>query len=43
VFHVKHLDQLDLDVIWQPFTQQAEWAPLVIARRDGDYLATFKI
>jgi adenosylmethionine-8-amino-7-oxononanoate aminotransferase len=38
VFHVKRLEQLDREVLWHPFTQQAEWAPLVIARGDGNYL-----
>jgi adenosylmethionine---8-amino-7-oxononanoate aminotransferase len=38
MFHVKRLEQLDREVLWHPFTQQAEWEPLVIARGDGNYL-----
>ncbi|HEX7840043.1 MAG TPA: adenosylmethionine--8-amino-7-oxononanoate transaminase [Kofleriaceae bacterium] len=29
---------LDLQVMWHPFTQMAEWEPLVIASGDGNYL-----
>jgi adenosylmethionine-8-amino-7-oxononanoate aminotransferase len=32
---LKHLDQ---QVMWHPFTQMAEWDPLVIASGDGNYL-----
>jgi len=32
---MKHLDQ---QVMWHPFTQMAEWDPLVIASGDGNYL-----
>jgi adenosylmethionine-8-amino-7-oxononanoate aminotransferase len=32
---LKHLDQ---QVMWHPFTQMAEWEPLVIAGGDGNYL-----
>jgi hypothetical protein len=29
---------LDRQVMWHPFTQMAEWEPLVIAAGDGNYL-----
>lgn len=32
---LRHLDQ---QVMWHPFTQMAEWDPLVIASGDGNYL-----
>jgi adenosylmethionine-8-amino-7-oxononanoate aminotransferase len=32
------LRQLDHQVMWHPFTQMAEWDPLVIASGDGNYL-----
>ncbi|MEO8843232.1 MAG: adenosylmethionine--8-amino-7-oxononanoate transaminase [Kofleriaceae bacterium] len=32
------LVELDRTVLWHPFTQMADWAPLVIARGDGNYL-----
>jgi adenosylmethionine-8-amino-7-oxononanoate aminotransferase len=32
------LQQLDQRVMWHPFTQMAEWSPLVIAAGDGNYL-----
>lgn len=32
------LRQLDQQVMWHPFTQMAEWTPLVIASGDGNYL-----
>jgi adenosylmethionine-8-amino-7-oxononanoate aminotransferase len=32
------LEQLDQRVLWHPFTQMAEWSPLVIASGDGNYL-----
>jgi adenosylmethionine-8-amino-7-oxononanoate aminotransferase len=32
------LRRLDQRVMWHPFTQMAEWAPLVIASGDGSYL-----
>jgi adenosylmethionine-8-amino-7-oxononanoate aminotransferase len=32
------LKQLDHQVMWHPFTQMAEWDPLVIAAADGNYL-----
>ena len=32
------LDALDRQVLWHPFTQMAEWAPLVIARGEGSFL-----
>ncbi len=35
---MNHLAELDLRVLWHPFTQMAEWSPLVIARGDGNYL-----
>src|ERR1044071_3055967 len=33
-----NLAQLDQQVMWHPFTQMAEWTPLVIASGDGHYL-----
>ena len=35
---MKRLEQIDREVLWHPFTQQAEWSPLVIARGEGNYL-----
>jgi adenosylmethionine-8-amino-7-oxononanoate aminotransferase len=35
---VSELAELDRRVLWHPFTQQSEWAPLVIARGEGNYL-----
>jgi adenosylmethionine-8-amino-7-oxononanoate aminotransferase len=35
---VKQLDDLDKQVLWHPFTQMAEWTPLVIAAGDGNFL-----
>src|SRR5438093_12832163 len=32
------LSDLDKRVLWHPFTQMGEWAPLVIAEGDGNYL-----
>ncbi len=32
------LEALDQQVLWHPFTQMAEWQPLVIASGDGNYL-----
>jgi adenosylmethionine---8-amino-7-oxononanoate aminotransferase len=32
------LEQLDQEVLWHPFTQQAEWAPLVIDHGEGNFL-----
>src|ERR1700753_4297069 len=32
------LEQLDREVMWHPFTQMGEWAPLVIAAAEGNYL-----
>lgn len=32
------LQQLDHQVMWHPFTQMAEWSPLVIAAAEGNYL-----
>ncbi|HWO18386.1 MAG TPA: adenosylmethionine--8-amino-7-oxononanoate transaminase [Kofleriaceae bacterium] len=32
------LEDLDRRVMWHPFTQMAEWEPLVIERGDGNYL-----
>src|SRR4051812_23740782 len=31
-------DELDRKYVWHPFTQMAEWQPLVIAGGDGNYL-----
>ena len=33
-----NLAELDQRVLWHPFTQMAEWAPLVIAKGDGNFL-----
>ncbi len=35
---MKYLEDLDRHVMWHPFTQMAEWSPLVIERGDGNYL-----
>lgn len=35
---MKHLADLDSRVLWHPFTQMAEWSPLVIAGGEGNYL-----
>jgi adenosylmethionine-8-amino-7-oxononanoate aminotransferase len=35
---VSTLEDLDRQVMWHPFTQMAEWAPLVIERGEGNYL-----
>lgn len=32
------LKQLDRQVMWHPFTQMAEWSPLVIAAGEGNYV-----
>lgn len=32
------LEELDKRVLWHPFTQMAEWEPLVIESGDGNYL-----
>lgn len=32
------LEELDRKVMWHPFTQMAEWEPLVIERGEGNYL-----
>ena len=32
------LVELDQKVLWHPFTQMADWDPLVIARGEGNYL-----
>ncbi len=32
------LEELDRRVLWHPFTQQAEWEPLVIERGEGNFL-----
>jgi adenosylmethionine---8-amino-7-oxononanoate aminotransferase len=37
-FHVEQLDRLDRQVLWHPFTQQAEWEPLVIVGGDGNFV-----
>lgn len=34
----KDLEDLDQRVMWHPFTQMAEWDPLVIERGEGSYL-----
>jgi adenosylmethionine-8-amino-7-oxononanoate aminotransferase len=34
----RELVDLDRRVLWHPFTQMAEWSPLVIARGEGNYL-----
>jgi adenosylmethionine-8-amino-7-oxononanoate aminotransferase len=35
---MSELTDLDLKVTWHPFTQMAEWSPLVIARGEGNWL-----
>ena len=35
---MKRLEDLDKRVLWHPFTQMAEWSPLVIASGDGSFL-----
>src|SRR5438067_12100454 len=35
------LADLDRRVMWHPFTQMAEWDPLVIASGDGSFLVDF--
>ncbi|MBL9015353.1 MAG: aminotransferase class III-fold pyridoxal phosphate-dependent enzyme, partial [Myxococcales bacterium] len=35
---MSELADLDQRVLWHPFTQQAEWDPLVIARGEGSFL-----
>src|SRR3954469_10503797 len=35
---MRDLKQLDQRVMWHPFTQMAEWRPLMIASGDGNYL-----
>lgn len=35
---MSELEELDQRVLWHPFTQQAEWAPLVIERGEGNFL-----
>ncbi|MBA3460969.1 MAG: adenosylmethionine--8-amino-7-oxononanoate transaminase [Deltaproteobacteria bacterium] len=35
---MSELSDLDRRVLWHPFTQQAEWTPLVIAGGDGSFL-----
>lgn len=35
---MSELADLDQRVLWHPFTQQAEWNPLVIARGEGSFL-----
>lgn len=35
---MSELEDLDRRVSWHPFTQMAHWAPLVIARGEGNYL-----
>lgn len=35
---MSELTDLDHRVLWHPFTQQSEWAPLVIARGEGSFL-----
>jgi len=37
-FHVESLSELDKRVLWHPFTQQAEWEPLIISHGEGNYL-----
>ena len=34
----RDLATLDREVLWHPFTQMAEWSPLVIAGGDGNFL-----
>ena len=36
--HSTDLAALDKRVLWHPFTQMAEWSPLVIAAGDGNFL-----
>ncbi len=35
---MSELTDLDQQVLWHPFTQMAEWSPLVIARAEGSFL-----
>lgn len=35
---MSELSDLDQRVLWHPFTQMAEWSPLVIARGEGSFL-----
>ena len=35
---MEKLEELDKQVLWHPFTQMAEWSPLVIARGEGNFL-----
>ncbi|MGE0396052.1 MAG: aspartate aminotransferase family protein [Kofleriaceae bacterium] len=35
---MSELTELDKQVTWHPFTQMAEWSPLVIARGEGSWL-----
>ena len=35
---MSELSELDQRVLWHPFTQMAEWSPLVIASGDGSFL-----
>ncbi len=35
---MSELTELDRQVLWHPFTQMAEWSPLVIARGEGSFL-----
>lgn len=35
---MSELTDLDQRVLWHPFTQMAEWSPLVIARGEGSFL-----
>ena len=35
---MQRLEELDTQVLWHPFTQMAEWSPLVIASGDGNFL-----
>jgi adenosylmethionine-8-amino-7-oxononanoate aminotransferase len=35
---MSELTELDQRVLWHPFTQMAEWSPLVIARGEGSFL-----
>lgn len=37
-FIMTTLEDLDRQVMWHPFTQMAEWSPLVIERGEGNYL-----
>lgn len=36
--NTRELVELDRTVLWHPFTQMADWNPLVIARGEGNYL-----